>query len=76
MIAKFTRIYVRRYSDNGQTTAYAEWIDNRGQRGRAEGNAEYARRTHYAATPAFCGHMHSLFAAAKRQGLRLSRETW
>ena len=39
MIAKITDAYVRHYSDNGQTKAYVEWIDNRGKAGRTEGGA-------------------------------------
>ena len=68
---KFKRIYVRRYSDNGQVTAYAEH-----DKGRTEGTAhsEGTRRRGY--LPAFGEHMHALFAAANRQGLRLERETW
>lgn len=68
---KFKRIYVRRYSDSGQITAYAEH-----NKGRTEGTVrlEGTRRTGY--HRAFGPHMHALFAAAKRQGLRLERETW
>lgn len=76
MIAKFTRIYVRHYSDNGDTKAYAEWIDGRGTKGRTEGGATYHGRPHHIPTYSFGTHMHALFAAAKRQGLRLERETW
>ena len=68
---KFTRIYVRHYSDSGQVVAYAEH-----NKGRTEGTLRYegSRRRGY--LPAFSAHMHALFAAAKRQGLKLERETW
>ena len=68
---KFKRIYVRRYRDNGQVFAYAEH-----NKGRTECvmRREGTRRRGY--LPAFGEHMHQLFNAAKRQGLRLERETW
>lgn len=71
VMLKFKRIYVRRYSDSGQVVAYAE--HNKGQTEGALGR-EGTRRRGY--LPAFGLHMHALFAAAKRQGLRLERETW
>lgn len=68
---EFTRIYVRRYKDNGTIIAYAEH-----NKGRTEGELHYegSRRRGY--LPAFGLHMHALFVAAKRQGLCLKRETW
>jgi hypothetical protein len=71
MVLKFKRIYVRRYTDNGSVVAYAE--HNKGRTERSCGY-EGTRRRGY--RPAFGRHMHALFAAAKRQGLRLERETW
>lgn len=68
---KFKRIYVRRYRDNGQVFAYAEH-----SRGRTGGAANYGTHHRGPSTPSFGRHMHALFAAAKRQGLRLERETW
>jgi hypothetical protein len=67
----FKRIYVRRYTDNGQTVAYAEH-----NKGRTEGNLGYEGTRRRGYLPAFGPRMHSLFAAAKLQGLRLERETW
>ncbi len=67
----FKRIYVRRYRDNGDVVAYAE--HNKGRTGGAL-HYEGTRRRGY--LPAFGPHMHALFAAAKRQGLSLERETW
>lgn len=68
---KFTKIYVRRYLDNGQITAYAEH-----DRGRTEGNLGYEGTRRGGFLPAFGPQMHVLFALAKCQGLRLERETW
>ena len=68
---KFKRIYVRRYRDNGQVVAYAEH-----HKGRTEGQVAYCPHPHGSRTPSFGTHMHALFAAAKRQGLHLERETW
>lgn len=76
MIARITHAYVRHYSDNGQTKAYVEWIDNKGKTGRTEG--EYG-------PCACCGsprvnnlgqHMNALFERAKREGVTIERETW
>lgn len=64
---KIKRIFVRRYSDNGETVAYAEWSDG----GRTE-----ARLRWYGLTRRFGDHMHALLKLAKRDGLRLERETW
>ena len=71
MPLKFKRIYVRRYSDTGQVVAYAEH-----NKGRTEGCVHYEGTRHRGYLPAFGSHMHALFAAARRQGLRLERETW
>lgn len=68
---KFKRIYVRRYTDNGSVVAYAEH-----DKGRTEGALHYEGTRRRGYLPAFGPHMHALFEAAKRQGLRLERETW
>lgn len=68
---KFKRIYVRRYRDNGQVTAYVEH-----DKGRTQGGLHYSDHPRAPCTPSFGVHMHALFAAAHRQGLRLERETW
>ena len=75
-IDKINRIYVRRYRDNGQITAYVDWIDTAGRAGRTEANpAMFARsRRHWIFT--FGTHMHALFERGRREGLRLQRETW
>ncbi len=67
-----TRAYVRRYRDNGQTTAYVEWANG----SRTEGPLRHSEHHRGPATPSFGSHMHALFAAAKRNGVRLERETW
>ena len=71
MSLKFKRIYVCRYTDTGQITAYAEH-----DKGRTEGTCRYEGTRRRGFLPAFGPHMHALFAAAKAQGLRLERETW
>ena len=68
---KFKRVYVRRYSDTGQVTAYAEH-----NKGRTEGSLHYPDSPHRICVPTFGTHMHALFAAAKRQGLRLEKDNW
>jgi hypothetical protein len=72
MVAKITRAYVRHYRDNGQTTAYVEWLDHKGKAGRTE-------------APTVCpccgreglgAHMQALFDRAEREGVAVERETW
>jgi hypothetical protein len=70
MTLKFKRIYVRRYRDSGQVFAYAEH-----DKGWTEGRMRYEGTPQCGYLPAFGLHMHALFAAAKRQGLKLERET-
>lgn len=67
----FKRIYVRRYRDNGEVVAYAEH-----NKGRTEGVLKIVDHPRVSFTPTFGRHMHALFAAAKRQGLQIERETW
>lgn len=76
MIAKITRAYVRYYRDNGQTTATVEWLDHRDRWGRTESTARWQESSHRRPTVTFGQHMHALFARAKREGLKLERETW
>ena len=71
MTLRFTRIYVRRYSDTGQVTAYAEH-----NKGRTEGQVQHHDHPNRDLIPTFGQYMHALFRAAKQQGLRLERETW
>ena len=63
MIATITKAYIRTYTDNGQTVAYVEWIDDRGKSGRTEGERSNV-------------HMQALLARAKREGVTVQRETW
>lgn len=71
-----TRIYVRRYRDNGQVMAYCEWSDG----SRTESTPHRCVLGHHYRSVAirytFGEHMHVLFQAGKRNGLRLERETW
>jgi hypothetical protein len=63
MITKITRAYVRTYSDNGQTIAYVEWVDDKGKPGRTEGRESNE-------------HMIALLLRAKREGVTVERERW
>ncbi len=72
MPLKITKVYTRRYRDNGQTSCYAEWLNGRGQAGRTEGPAE---DYHGLLVPAG-SHMGALFDRALREGLTIGREEW
>lgn len=63
VIKKITKCYVRTYSDNGQITAYVEWVDNTGRTGRTEGSEQNL-------------HIAALIARGQREGVELTRETW
>lgn len=63
MIVKITRAYIRHYSDNGQTVAYVEWIDDKGKSGRTEGKQNGL-------------HIRELLKRARREGLTVEREQW
>jgi hypothetical protein len=63
MIKTITKAYIRTYGDNGQTTAYVEWVDGRGRAGRTEGKPDNL-------------HMLALLARAEREGVTVKRETW
>jgi hypothetical protein len=69
-IAKITKAYIRHYSDNGQSTAYVEWVDSRGKAGRTE-----ATRGTFEFRP-YGDHMDALLDRAKREGITVERETW
>lgn len=66
------RIYVRKYRDNGQVTAYVDWADG----ARTEGSLAVCDLPRYRPMFSFGRHMHALFQRAKRDGLRLERECW
>ena len=74
MFAEITKAYVRHYRDNGQTTAYVEWVDHRGKTGRTEGRA--CSRAGDDPTEAPGPHMQALFERARREGLTIEHETW
>jgi hypothetical protein len=63
MITQITRAYIRTYSDSGQTVAYVEWIDDKGETGRTEGRESN-------------GYMIALLLRAKREGVTVERERW
>ena len=63
MIQRITDAYVRHYTDNGQTTAYVEWVDREGKSGRTEGQPDGA-------------HMQALLKMAAWEGVAVREETW
>ena len=75
MIAKITRAYVRHYRDNGQTTAYVEWIDHNGTAGRTEG-AVLSKRPGPTLAETYGLHMGALIARAICHGVEVERQTW
>lgn len=70
MIAKITRAYVRHYHDNGQITAYVEWVDHRGQTGRTEGTPP-GKPCRECGQPHPSTHIAALFARAQDEGLTI-----
>lgn len=73
MIAKITRAYVRHCRDNGQTTAYVEWVDHNGKVGRTESPVKANSGTLAAV---YGDHMGALMARAICTGHEIERETW
>lgn len=73
MIAKITRAYTRHYRDNGQRTAYVEWIDHKGETGRTEGPILAERGT---MAQVYGAHMGALIARAICTGVEIEHETW
>ena len=73
MIATITKAYVRHYRDNGQTTAYVEWIDHRGETGRTEAPVKATSGT---LAEVYGDHMGALMARAICTGHTIERETW
>ena len=63
MIAKIIKMYTRIYSDSRQVTTYVEWLDDKGVKGRTEGDKRSA-------------HMEALIARGRREGISLIRECW
>lgn len=63
MIAKITSAYIRTYTDNGQRTAYVEWIDESGDIGRTEGCETNP-------------HMIALMTRARCDGIAVTRQAW
>ncbi len=72
-IAKITDAYVRTYSDNGQTKAYVEWVDYKGQAGRTEGDVYALEGT---LAQVYGDHMGALMARAICMGVEIRREVW
>lgn len=73
MIARITKAYIRYYTDNGQKTAYVEWVDHLGKTGRTEGPVKAETGT---LEQCYGIHMGALFARAICHGTPIDRETW
>ncbi len=79
MIAKITRAYVRTYRDNGQVTAYVEWVDHKGAIGRTEAPVRLPNEsasTGRKLAEVFGDHMGALMARAICTGVAIDREVW
>jgi len=76
MIAKITAAYTRHYRDNGQTTAYVEWIDHKGETGRTEGPVLLPIGTKHPLAEVYGLHMGTLFARAICTGVEIDHQTW
>ena len=62
-IAEITKAVVRTYSDSGQEKAIISWKDTKGKPGTTEGDPDST-------------HMKALLARAKREGVKVTKETW
>lgn len=60
MITSILSADITRYADNGQTIAYIQWRDARGQIGTTSGHPKNA-------------HMQALLARAEREGVTVTR---
>lgn len=63
MIARITGASITKYADNGQVQARIEWVDGRGKRGSTEGPPKNL-------------HMAELLRRARREKVRVHRQTW
>ena len=73
IIKEITKAYVRHYTDNGQTTAYVEWVDHNGQSGRTEGAVRSQTGT---IEQCYGPHMGALIARAICNGIEIEDQTW
>jgi hypothetical protein len=62
-IAEITKAVLRTYSDSGQEKAIISWKDTKGKAGTTEGDPKN-------------GHMKALLDRAKREGVKVTKETW
>ncbi len=69
-----TKAYVRTYSDSNHTVAYVEWSD--GSRSEAVLRILDLGPHYDRPRMTFGSHMHALFAAAKANGVKATRERW
>jgi hypothetical protein len=73
MIAHITKAYTCRYRDNGQHTAYVEWVDHRGCTGRTEAPVLRSSGT---LAEVYGLHMGALMARAICTGHAPTHEKW
>jgi hypothetical protein len=73
MIAQITKAYTRLYRDNGQHTAYVEWVDRNGREGRTEAPVLQATGT---LAEVYGLHMGALMARAICSGHAPTHEKW
>ena len=62
-IKEITKAYIRTYTDSGQETAYVEWVDDKGKKGRTEGSPDST-------------HMKALLDRAKREKVKVEKQKW
>lgn len=72
-IQRITRAYVRTYTDSGQRTAYVEWVDTAGEKGRTESPVRANTGT---LAQMYGIHMGALMARAICHGVTIEREVW
>lgn len=75
MIRTITKAYTRFYRDNGQRTAYVEWIGNDGKPGRTEAPV-IVWDTDRTLCDVYGPHMGALFARAICHGIPIEHEVW
>lgn len=69
--AQIVRIFVRTYSDSGETRAFVEWRGSSGKPATTSGPAENRDGEWH-----FSAHMTALIERGLREGLSLESEVW
>ncbi len=62
-IVKITKAQIIKYTDSGQRKAYVSWVDSKGEKGTTEGAPKNL-------------HMQALIARARREKVKVERQTW